>query len=375
MRLRAALCLLPMLLAACSLFETDNSTPPAPLPDFQAQVSLEKVDSFDVGNGRQQIFQPAQIGERIISGNADGKVVLWNGHDSNSFDLRQPLSAGFAANEQAIFAATRQGAVIATNYEGKPLWSVDLGTEILTRPQLFGDLLLVHGLDGRLFALSSKDGSIVWQAESHNPPLVLRVHTEVAVDGKVVFVGYPGGKLRAFDLDTGHPLWDATVAQPKGATDLERVTDIVGAPWVSDGEVCVASYQGRVGCFDTKDGSPRWAKDLSSSSGVDGDQHNLYVVDANSVVLAYDKHTGKQLWSQNKLLARALTRPTVFGHYIAVGDYKGYIHLLDADTGAIVGRGEADNTIIAPLQLRNEQLLVQTVDGRVSLFALHPHAN
>ena len=75
----------------------------------------------------------------------------------------------------------------------------------------------------------------------------------MVMDGALLFLGFPGGRLSALNVATGTLRWDASVAVPKGATELERVADVVGTPVVSGREVCAAAFQGRAGCFDIGD--------------------------------------------------------------------------------------------------------------------------
>ena len=46
----------------------------------------------------------------------------------------------------------------------------------------------------------------------------------------LVITGLPGGKLMAIASDSGNVQWEGTVATPRGASDLERLTDVVGSP-------------------------------------------------------------------------------------------------------------------------------------------------
>ena len=66
------------------------------------------------------------------------------------------------------------------------------------------------------------------------------------------YAGFSGGKLAAISEANGALRWEATVALPKGATEVERVTDSVGDPAAQGREICVAAYQGRVGCYDAR---------------------------------------------------------------------------------------------------------------------------
>ena len=70
-----------------------------------------------------------------------------------------------------------------------------------------------------------------------------------------LFAGTAGGHLLALDVVTGIVGWDATVANPKGATELERIADVTGLPLVLERDVCAVAYQGRVACFDLARGT------------------------------------------------------------------------------------------------------------------------
>ena len=84
----------------------------------------------------------------------------------------------------------------------------------------------------------------------------------------LALAGFPGGKLVAIALTNGAARWEGTVALPRGATELERVTDVVGQLAVLGHEVCAAAYQGHVTCFDMRSGNTIWSRELSSVTGV-----------------------------------------------------------------------------------------------------------
>ena len=77
-----------------------------------------------------------------------------------------------------------------------------------------------------------------------------------------------GGGAAGLVLATGLPRFEVVVGEPRGATELERVTDIAGTPVIFENDVCAVSYQGRVACFDALTGAPHWSKPTSSDKGV-----------------------------------------------------------------------------------------------------------
>ena len=61
-------------------------------------------------------------------------------------------------------------------------------------------------------------------------------------------------------------MWDAVIAQPKGANELERVTDIGGSAGGERGDqACAVAFQGRIACYDVTKGTLQWSRDASSA--------------------------------------------------------------------------------------------------------------
>jgi len=185
------------------------------------------------------------------------------------------------------------------------------------------------------------------------------------------YAGFSGGKLVAIALRNGILRCEATVALPKGATELERITDIVGDPVVLGREVGTASYQGRVACYEVQNGNQIWAREMSTLTGVSFDARYAFVSDDKGAVHALDRSNGRSIWKQDRLAYRQLSLPLALGTEVAVGDLQGYVHFLARESGAFVGRAATDGSAVraAPQRLA-EGLLVQTQNG--GLFALLP---
>lgn len=181
----------------------------------------------------------------------------------------------------------------------------------------------------------------------------------------------PAGKLVALNLNTGVQVWDAVVAQPKGANELERVTDVAAAPVVSEDQACAVAFQGRIACYDAATGTLQWSRDASSAASLAVDALSVYMTDENGVVVAYDKTSGATLWKQDKLLARRVSGPGVLGSLVAVGDYEGYVHFLERSDGAFVARVSTDGSAISapPVRVGNN-VLVQTRGGGIYAIAI-----
>jgi len=232
------------------------------------------------------------------------------------------------------------------------------------------DTVIARTGDGRVHGLAVADGSRKWLYSRTLPALSLRGSGGMAVRDDVLYAGFPGGKLVALNASNGAQLWEATVALPRGATELERVADVMGNPVVDGNQVCAVAYQGRVACFDRRTGALLWARDTSSNSGLTMDERNVYVTDDKDAVTAYDKTSGRAGWRQDKLARRQVTAPLALGAWVVVADGEGVVHVLSADDGSFVARAKVDSGVrTAPVDI-GPGFAVQTAKGSVVAFRL-----
>jgi outer membrane protein assembly factor BamB len=271
---------------------------------------------------------------------------------------------------QVVAVATDEGEVIALDAQNGALrWRTRVSSEVLARPAVSGGLVVVRSADSRVFAFSALDGKRRWVYQRAAAPLTVRTPAGVSLHEGLVFAGFPGGKLVAVAAANGALRWEVTVAVPKGATELERVTDVVGEPAALRREVCVAAFQGRVACYEWQSGSQQWTRDLSTLTGVSVDAGYAYASDDRGAVQAFDRSNGRSVWKQDSLAHRRVSLPLALGNDVAVADFEGYVHFLSRDSGAFVARVTTDGSAVraAPVAIPGG-LLVQTRNG--GLFAL-----
>lgn len=381
MRFGLVLAFLALSVFGCSTMQKINpvnwfsSAPklkPAELQPINPTAKLVTLWRSSVGSAGPYVLTPALSGPATVYAAAqDGALARFdNGNQVWQINVGQQISGGVGASARLIVVATAKGEVLAFDEAGKPKWTAKVSSEVLSAPQISEDgLVLVRSGDNRIFALDAAEGKRQWVYQRSTPSLSLRSNVGVTIAGKMAFAGFPGGKLVAIALNNGAAIWEATVALPKGATELERVSDVTSAPVVGPDEVCAVAYQGRVACFDPASGNNLWSRDMSSISGLDMDSRNLYVSDEKGAVHALDRANGASVWKQDKLFMRQLSRPVALTNYVAVGDYQGVVHLLRRDSGAFAARVSTDGGGIAAEPQRLERgFLVQTRNG--GLFAL-----
>ncbi len=369
--------LLAGLLGGCSLMPSMDSLNPfaskgprmAELTPIQASAELRQVWSYQIGKAGMAVFHPAVAGNSVYVAAADGSLArLDQGQPAWRINAGKPLSAGVGSDGVMVVVGTSEGEVLAFSArDGSPLWQARVSSEVLAPPLVAGDLVVVRSGDNRVVAFDGQ-GKRKWLYQRPTPTLFLRSTSPMVLADQFVLGGFPGGKLVALAGHNGAPVWEGAVATPKGATELDRVADVVAAPATGGALGCAVAFQGRVTCFDfSQGGSTLWSRELSSSAGLALDARGVYVSDDDSNLHALAVDTGASLWKQDRLLHRRLSAPLVLGrNRLVVGDVQGVVHLINRDDGDFAARFTTDGSpITAPPQLLGGQILVQTRQGGV----------
>jgi len=372
MIVRSALVVLAVLVSACS---GPTGPQPAELPRLDHEERIRELWSASLGGADPYVFSPALADGSVFGAARDGTVTridISRGRTLWSVNLEIPLSGGVGSDGRTVVVANEEGQVVALDAQtGKKRWDARVSSEVITPPAVGSDLVLVRSMDSRVFAFGVQDGKRRWIYQRAPTALIIRAPAGIAIDADNAYVGFGGGKLTAISLSNGGQRWEVTVATPKGGTELERVTDVVGDPVLQGSEVCAAAYQGRVACYEAASGRQLWAREVSSLTGVSLDARYAFVSDERGAVQAFDRTNGRSLWKQDKLAYRQLSRPQPVGDLVAVGDFEGYVHFLARETGAFVARFATDGTPVraAPKAIPGG-VLVETQNG--ALYALAP---
>ena len=346
---------------------------PGPLPDLTASSTANIVWQVNVGRSAPGL-SPAITSSAVFAAGSDGTLVRLDADSGRTVwrtSAGKPLSAGPGADDALVAVATDKGDVLAFSAaDGKPAWAARVSSEVIAPPVVSDGVVVVSAGDGRIFGLDGADGKTKWVQQRTNPALTVRNTAGGVASRGGVFIGMPGGRLLALDLQTGGIGWDGAVATPKGATELERIADVTSRPLIEERQACAVAYQGRLACFEIARGAVAWTRDLSSLTGLAGDESSHYVVDDAGALHALDKSTGASLWKQDRLAARKLGGPQVVGAHVAVVDIEGYVHLLSRANGNYVGRLATDGSAsTGQPNVSSGRLVFQTLNGNVYAIA------
>jgi outer membrane protein assembly factor BamB len=334
-----------VLLAACG--SPDNSEPPAPLTDINNGLRFDQIWTIKTGAGisaGSYNRQPLLVGDEIFTVDIDGLI---KNIDAESGKLKWDFETGIESitglfgNNKIIVASSRNGELNIYDRTDNNLnlrWSARLKGEIRSPPVTNADSLFIRTVDGRLSSISKADGSIQWTVSHLVPALSLTGNSAPILHNELVIAGFDDGKLAAFDQTNGQVVWEITVSQPTGRSEIERLVDVDGQFILGDGVIYVSSYQGRIAAIQAIDGEELWSRKFSSFNAMSIDADAIYISSDSSHLWSIDRRTGSALWKQDILNARKISAPLLFKDKIIVGDFDGHVHWFNQSDGALIGR-------------------------------------
>jgi outer membrane protein assembly factor BamB len=273
------------------------------------------------------------------------------------------------ANDVVVLGSSDGEVILLDAATGAKRWQQSIKSEILARPLVANDLVVVRTVDGHVEGLALADGTTRWAVDEQVPRLTLRGTAPPVLAGDKIIAGFDNGRVIAIDSRKGDVLWDTIVNAPHGRTELERLADIDSPAHVAGDDVFVVGFNGRVAMLALDSGQIWWARDASSYRGFAMDDENLYLTNADSVVMAMRRRDGSVLWEQAGMKRRGLTAPAIDGDALVVGDFQGYVHWLDKASGEIVAREKSDGERISNAAItENGRTFIQTDSGKLLAF-------
>ncbi len=356
-----------------SLFGREPENPPVELVEFKPTAQPKIIWNARVGEAEDFDFTPSVDAGMVYAAGATGEIVKLDAASGRQIwrvNADEKLSGGVGLGPNLVLVGTPTGYVLAYDQAGKLLWKSKVSSEVLSAPKVAGEVVVVRAGDSRIFGLNVVDGSRKWVYERATPTLALRSSAGVVLDGGAAYAGFAGGKLIALRVDDGKVVWEASVAQPKGATEIERIADITSLPVVDGSLVYAVAYQGKIAAVDRASGRIAWSRDISSYTGMSSSGARVFVSHATGSVYALDYSSGKAFWRQADLGYRNLSAPLPMSELVAVGDLQGYVHFLQYDDGAFAARVRTEDSPIMPqmTELGSNGFVVQTRNG--GLYAI-----
>jgi len=316
-------------------------------------------------------FIPAFSADNIFFADSTGQIKSFSSSQGkvNWEKKVNSLSSGISSGFGMLVVADIDGNIISLNQkDGSILWSVNVKGEVLAPSAISSKFVITKTSSGELIALDRNNGEIVWSYRSKLPTLTIRGSSSPVIDDDKVYVSFDNGRLTVFELDSGFPVWDGAISYVSGASELENLIDSDSNPIVEGGLVYTTNYQGNINIFDIAQKRSVWQAEASSFYSPLLIKGLIVLVESASNMKSYSTKTLQESWASDEFLNRQLSNPIAFDGSIIIGDFEGYIHIIDPLNGKPIGRKKISKKPIKMIISRSKNFYA--VDESFNLFSL-----
>jgi outer membrane protein assembly factor BamB len=203
--------------------------------------------------------------------------------------------------------------------DGSVVWRHDIPHgKMASSPAIVGKQLLVHGMDGHVWALSRSDGHLLWHLSVGSPI----ESSPVVVEGLDLF-GAWNGTITALDVRTHRVRW----RRYEGCK-------ITSSAAVSGGTVYLGDYCGRLLALRLRDGKLRFSRSAGGrvygTPAIAGGR--VFVPSSTAGSLTAFTTSGRFLWRRSTG-AYVYSSPAAADGRVFFGSYNGLLYAVSASSG------------------------------------------
>ncbi len=337
----------------------------------QKNIVIEWKNSFkgenEIGN-----FLPDFSAQNLFFSDASGNVSSINastGDRNWSIELNF-LASGTSAGFGLVVVSDIDGNVIAVDQnDGSKLWSTNVKGEVLSKVAIDAKVVVVKTGSGELLGLDRENGEILWSYRSKLPLLTVRGSSSPVIVDDLVYVSFDNGRLGVFELNSGFQVWDGAISYVKGVSELENLIDSDSSPVVDGGLIYTTNYQGNLNIFDIAQKRSVWSYETSSFYSPIVSRGLLTIVEANSGLRSFALKTLQESWTNEDYINRDLSNAVSYKGSLVVGDFEGYVHVIDTLNGKTIGRKKISRKPIKSILSRSDSLYI--IDEAFNLHSIN----
>lgn len=344
---------------------------PTEIKPYDKKASMELIWENKVGDNEVNNFNLVFSEEFVIAATSDGsvrKMKINSGETVWKKEFSQKIMIGVGGNIENILFIAEDGYLWCLDGKGEAIWKIFVDGEALTTPVINNDKAYVRLANYGILQVDLKQGDVDWRYIHSSPSLTFNGTSSLAFSDGIIYGGFGAGKLVAIHQKSGAFMWEATISQIKGVTDIERLNDVLSQPLINNREIYAASTSGDLTAIDRRNVNTIWTRKISSFKNLAFDGFDIYLTHKSDSLYSLDSKNGKTNWRNADLQYRRVTNPIITGDYVAVGDFDGYIHLLNIESGVIEGRAQITSNVPIGKNIHSmgdDKIIGMDMDGNV----------
>lgn len=243
--------------------------------------------------------------------------VVWSRGVGSLIEFPAVVSDGVA------YIGNYRGSIYALDMrDGKVAWRFDAaGGKMASSPAIWGDALVVHGMDGLVRVLDRGSGRLRWSYRVGSP-----IESSPVVSGGVDTFGAWNGRVYALDLRRRRLRWVQTTGYK-----------ITSSATLAGGVVYLGDYGGRLLALSAATGAVLFSRPVGGrvygTAAVS--QGRVFVPSSSGDSLTAFTTGGRQLW-QVRTGGYVYSSPAAWGGRVFFGSYDGRLYAVSAARGQVL---------------------------------------
>jgi outer membrane protein assembly factor BamB len=315
---------------------------------------------------RKRLYCPSAVGLHALRGDT-GKVA-WE------FVVGDAVEGSPVEVDGVVHTVTTAGNVHALDARtGQQRWPkpVRLDGACHAGPAVGQLHVYVHTDPGILTAVSRKTGKIAWRL-SHDVQrqFLVEGHGAALVQGDVVYTGWPDGKLSALSRRDGGLLWEVQVGQRSKNPYVDVDTTPVSLRTAGGVQTLLTvGYNSGLQARAAANGRLLWhyAADGLGQPVVDG--RRIWAIGIDGVLHVVDRHTGRR--SMARHVGGSPSGALAIAHGIVFIPGDGGLQLVDASSGFGIARIIDEHGFAAAPLVRGHRMYIISNGGHVFALRLY----
>jgi outer membrane protein assembly factor BamB len=345
------------------------------MPHAALSAAPQRVWSVTIGEGssRKNRISAAPVvsagrvftmdGGVTVAATSTAGAPIWSADLTANFDRGGGQSSGgLAVGGERLFATTGYGELVALDAAtGSILWRQELDTLVSGAPATDGNVVYVSGRDGSAWALSAKDGKVIWRVVGTAGITGYVGSAAPTISDRVVIFPSSGGELLAvLKIGNGTPVWRSSLAGRRLGRAYAFSPDITGALDASSGEQIWSVEEGALGPVAVGGGS-------------------VFLVNDEASLVRLDASTGEVIWvvpmpyfTDEKVKRRkgiyAHYGPVLAGGRVVVVSSDGLLRAFDPKDGSLTHTAEIPGGAATQPAVAGGALFVVGTEGQLHAF-------
>ena len=278
---------------------------------------------------------------------------------------QEEFGGGLAYADGTLFVSSGYRFVAAMNpQDGTVKWRRDIDVPVHGAPTVAGGKLYVVDVEDELLTYATADGTPGWTFQGLDEPARILAASSPAVTGDSVVAGFASGELVALSSANGSQLWQTVLSLTSRNNALSEIRDIAGRPLIYRGDVIAGGHAGLLAAIDVAQGQVRWALPITTSTTPWPAGDVIYSMTQAGQLVCISRAAGQVYWIQDLNAGVARKRRATWTGVVMASDRliaasnQGVLKVIDPQTGKTL------STINLKVK-RGVSLTPVPVDGRL----------